>query len=152
MLTPLIKFTTIALALAYLNSLILNAVDFFKLPVITAVVLSLIFSIVLIIALIRALRGFLNTFLRVVSTPVRGLSMTFNVMLDVLAGGVALALQAYIFYETIQRIIASETLLSYIILVAGTILIPVLLYELVRYYLKLKQYQNGIVHDKKVHL
>ncbi|MCX8175829.1 MAG: hypothetical protein N3E48_01185, partial [Candidatus Bathyarchaeota archaeon] len=143
MLTPLIKFTTIALVLAYLNSLILNAVDFFKLPVITAVAFSIMFSIVLIIAFIHALRSILNTFLRVVSTPTKVPGMAFNVMLDVFAGGLALALQAYIFYETTQKVITSEALLSYITLIVGVVLIVVLLYELARYYLKLKQYKNG---------
>lgn len=139
MLKPLIRFTVIALVLAYLNSLILNVFDFIKLPLIVAVIVSVTFSLTLIVAFIFALRSILDIFLCTASRPVKSLSRVFSVMLDIFMGGIALAIQAYIFYETTQKVIVGRTILSYAIFAVGAASIAILLCELTRYCLKLKR-------------
>lgn len=143
MLTPLIRFTAVTLAMTYLNSLVLNAVDFFKLPLVAAVAGSISFSAILIVAFMRALQSILNTLLSLPSKPAKAPSIAFNMMLDFFTWGLAVTLQTYIFYETTQRVLLSEAILSYITIAAEIVSISALIYGLVKYYFKLREYERN---------
>lgn len=138
-LTPIIKFTSVSLLLVYVNSLALNIVEWLKLPLAPAVIISLASSITVFATFVLTLRNIFSMFLRYATSPIEKIREAFGKMLDLIVGSFAIIFQTYMFYEVSLRISFIEPLYTYATLVAGTVLVAMTFYELIKYYIKISR-------------
>lgn len=136
MLSPIIRFTASTLLFTYTNSLVVNAVEKYNMPPFIAMASAIISSTAIMIVFIRTLRVLFGNILKYITIPTERLGETLGKALDLLIGGLALALQIHILLETTSKLLPREPLYTLATLFTWLATVVTVILELVKHYIK----------------
>ncbi|MCS7111734.1 MAG: cation:proton antiporter [Ignisphaera sp.] len=133
LLSTIVEFFIVLLAISYLNTISGDLTKIFRNPIHVSLVISVISIILILVVLISVLRRIYKTIL--ISTPhrVQSVGEVTSRLLDVLVGGLAIAFQIYLAFESIIRLGMIESLYRLSLVVISIAIVSITIYEVYRY-------------------
>jgi len=138
LLKPVTRFTAVALALSYINTLVLDTIVYFALPVELALPVSIATAALLVAVFVRTLKNLLDVFLEKAMSIGKELGSALVGALDLLIAAISLVLQLNIFYESAKTVIPKVALI-YIVALSCIVSVVLSVYSVAKYYSKLEQ-------------
>ncbi|MEM0361228.1 MAG: cation:proton antiporter [Sulfolobales archaeon] len=133
LLSPIVKFSIVLLAVSYLNTISVDLIRPLGLPSYVDVIIGVVSMIVISVALALTLRKIYRIVLTSALRRIRSLRELVSRLLDIVIGGLATTFQIIIVFETIIRLEVLESIYELSAIIISIAIVLTTVYEIHRY-------------------